>query len=154
MSTLQSENGYTLRPSGAGFEIAEGPTARFRATADDDGWTVTDLRSKQATPLRRARDWTGVTWCPAEDMLAASSGSGDSLERDVMRVLSVRDGRQFRVLSAGEGGEYRVYGWESDGAYLQVTWSRGVWHVTPTVAGRSLDALDDILVLLAAELTL
>ncbi|ANM29251.1 hypothetical protein ABI59_06105 [Acidobacteria bacterium Mor1] len=157
MTSVTSETTFVLARRGDGFEIAADQTPRFRADREGDGWTVTDLASSDRSPLRRAGEWRGMQWRPAAEATACSSGSAERSEREAAWFLATRDGRQFRVLRRGADSGREVLGWETAGAYFHVANRDGVWHVRPTVAGAALgelEVLDDILVLLAAELTL
>ena len=75
-------------------------------------------------------------------------------ERRALRFIATRFARQLRVVLDGPPLRYTVLGWETGGPYLYVEPAGDDWNVTPTLAGAKFDALDDVLVLLAAELTL
>ncbi len=70
-----------------------------------------------------------------------------------LRCLLLEDGRVFRgIARAGRSGGWELVGWEVPGAYLvaRPDESNG-WALDETPAGRGLESIDRLAVLLAAE---
>ena len=138
--------------AGCGFVVESERGPGWRVESDGDGWRVHGLSGRPDATLRRARQGSPgfVLEDGGEEAARTSTPPGVGVDAG-LRHLLLADGRLFR-LAPSLDGTVRLLGWEAPGAFLSANRKGGCWNLVAEPAGDALERMDDLGVMMAAEL--
>jgi len=140
-------------PDGA-FVVESDRGVAWRFAPDGDRWSVHGLPDRPAATLRRARRGRpGFVLEVAGDELARSATPWGMERVPALRDVLLADGRAFRMMPGLDASPtVRVLGWEGFGAYLSAQRDASAWQLVTEPSGHALRNIDDLSVMVAAEL--
>lgn len=146
---------FTLHRGAEGrFRIIEDAGGRrLEASIAGDGWSVHGDGSRRWR-LERGTGLGFVLWREdgvAETEAGRTSHGGERTGGCGATSVLLADGRLFCIRASLGSGRVRLVGWDEPGEYWTAWRGERGWKLAPSLAGRELGFVEEILLLLSAE---